>query len=241
MSLVQEEDSLSSPCDGQPEIPLAQSDFSQVQNSLDSENQPIQRTISCDNRVFTLPPVQCSTQPPMSSTQSDEQSENPLAQSDFSQVHNSRDSERDNKSTPIVQRSRALIPSRLQCDPSSTNSTTSITPTPLQLRNCADGSVDCAAPPTTSTTTSTIYNYIHNYNDNFLYDHDYQHRPPVYFQIQSQVRKIDANHYIRRCRVVKILQLLTFSPDIEPEPPPTIPLSVSEISKCLNQGAISME
>ena len=243
--LAHEEGSLSSLCDEQPEIPLAQSDFSQVQNSQDSEIQPIQRTISCGNRTLTLPPVQCSTQPPLALSQSGEQPENPLAQPDFSQVQGSRDSE---KTTPIVQRSRALIPSRLQCDPSNTTSTTtatSTTPTPLQLRNCADGSVDCAVPSTTSTTTSTIINQTIHINDTFVYDHDHQFQQllpmyfNLYFQIQSQVRirKIDANHDIQRCRVIKILQLLTFGPDIEPEPPPPIPLVVGDHSKCLNQGA----
>ena len=105
--------------------------------------------------------------------------------------------------------------------------------------NWANGSVGCAAHSTTSTTTSTIIHQTINFSDTFVYDHDHQQqRLPMYsnslyFKIQSQVRKIDASHYIQRWRVIKILQLLTFGPDVEPEPPPTIPLVVSGHSKCL--------
>ena len=162
-------------------------------------------------------------------TQSDEQSENSLAQSDFSRVHNSRDSERDNKSTPIVQRSRALISSRLQCDPSSTNSTTSITPTPLQLRNCADGSVDCAAL-TTSTTTMTNFNSDSDFNYRFQASNSNSEQTAPSPTYLPQCRAKGSVSCKQRDRKTLLIQGL-FVPKIEPEPPPTIhelPISKSQ-------------
>ena len=223
--IISQRTALDTDCDPNPNVQPQMHHSTTTSTHCDSENQSTQRIIHVGDRLFTLPPIRTSMQSLTTLRHSAEQTENLMAQSDFSQVQNSQDSEKDNKITPIVQRSR------LQCDPSNTNSTTTTTTTtstPLQLRNCADGSVDCAAHPTTSTTTSTFIQRTMNFNDTFAYDHDrQQQRLPMYsnilyFQIQSQVRirKIDANHDIQRCRVLKILQLLTFGPDIEPEPPP---------------------
>ena len=239
--IISQRAALDADCDPNPNVQPQMHHSTTASTHCDSENQSTQRTIHVGDRIFLLPPTRTSMQPPTTLRQPAEQTENLMAQSDFSQVQNSssHDSEKDNKTTPIVQRSR------LQCDRNNTNLTTTTTPTtstPLQLRNCAYGSVDCAAHPTTSTTTSTTIYPTTNFNDTFVYVHDrQQQRLPMYFnslyfQIRSQVRKIDASCYIQRCRVIKILQLLTFGPDIEPEPPPTIPLVVSDHSKCLNQG-----
>ena len=58
--------------------------------------------------------------------------------------------EQDHQTTPI-----------LRCDPSDPISN----PTPLQLRDCADGSIDCAALTTSTTTT---------FNSNCDFDSDFQ-------------------------------------------------------------------
>ena len=103
------------------------------------------------------------------------------------------------------------------------------TSTLIQLRNCADGSVDCAAL-TTSTTTMTNFNSDSDFNYQFQASNSNSEQTTPSPTYLPQCRAEGPVGCEQRDRKTLLIQGL-FVPKIEPEPPPTIhelPISKSQ-------------